>query len=64
MLTWAGQLVSVPAIIVPFTLAAIVGSLAGKRVADKVSSVTLTKGFCGTAVAVYVAIRSGVALST
>jgi uncharacterized membrane protein YfcA len=53
------------AVIVPFTLAAIVGSLAGKLVADKVSSVTLTKAFVGllAAVAIYVAIRSGVALS-
>jgi len=53
------------AVIVPFTLAAIVGSLAGKSVADKVSSLTLTKAFVGLlfAVAVYVAIRSGVALN-
>ncbi len=54
------------AVIVSFTAAAVVGSLAGKRVADKVSPATLTKAFVGLlfAVAVYVAIRSGVALST
>ncbi len=53
-------------VIVPFTAAAIVGSLAGKRVAEEVSPATLTKAFVGLlfAVAVYVAIRSGVALST
>ncbi len=54
------------AVIVPFTLAAIAGSMAGKRVADRVEPATLTKAFVGLlfAVAVYVAIRSGVALSS
>lgn len=53
------------AVIAPFTLAAFVGSLVGKRVADRVSSVRLTNTFVVLlfAVAIYVAIRSGVALS-
>jgi uncharacterized membrane protein YfcA len=52
-------------VIVPFTVAATMGSLAGKRVADQVSSGTLTKAFVTLlfAVAVYVAIRSGAALT-
>ncbi|HTZ42288.1 MAG TPA: sulfite exporter TauE/SafE family protein [Jatrophihabitans sp.] len=51
-------------VIVPFTLAAIAGSLTGKRVADRVAPDALTRAFVGLlfAVAGYVAIRSGVAL--
>lgn len=53
------------AVIVPFTLAAFVGSLVGKRVADRVSSVSLTKTFVVLlfTVAIAAAIRSSVALS-
>lgn len=53
------------AVIVPFTAAAIIGSLVGKRVADKVSGTTLSRAFAGLliAVAIYVAIRSGIGLS-
>lgn len=53
------------AVIVPFTAAAIVGSLAGKQVADKVSGTTLSRAFAGLliAVAIYVGIRSGIGLS-
>jgi len=51
-------------VILPFTVAAIAGSVAGKRVTDKVSPATLTKAFVALlfAVAAYVAVRSGVAL--
>jgi uncharacterized membrane protein YfcA len=47
-------------VIVPFTVAAIVGSLAGTRVAGRVSGVTLTRAFAGLLVAVglYTATRS------
>ena len=52
-------------VIVPFTLAAIVGSLAGKRVADRVDGPSLTRAFAGlmVAVAVYVIARSVLALA-
>jgi uncharacterized membrane protein YfcA len=52
-------------IIVPFTLAAIIGSLLGKKVADRVASHTLTRAFAVllVAVAVYVATRAVLALS-
>lgn len=52
-------------IIVPFTAAAIVGSVAGKEVADRVSGAALSRAFAALliAVAVYVAIRSGVGLA-
>jgi uncharacterized membrane protein YfcA len=53
-------------IIIPFTVAAIAGSLAGRRVADRVSGTTLTRAFVALLimVAAYVAIRSGIALAT
>jgi hypothetical protein len=53
-------------VIIPFTAAAIAGSLYGKRVADYVAGTTLTKAFAALlfAVAAYVAIRSGIALAT
>ncbi|MGH3829062.1 MAG: sulfite exporter TauE/SafE family protein [Pseudonocardiaceae bacterium] len=53
------------ALIVPFTLAAIVGSLGGKRIADRVSEANLSRAFAGLLIAVagYVAIRSGVGLA-
>jgi uncharacterized membrane protein YfcA len=53
------------AVIIPFTAAAIAGSLAGKQVADKVPNATLTRAFVALllAVAGYVAIRSGTALT-
>ena len=52
-------------IIVPFTVAAIIGSLVGKKVADKASGATLNRAFAGLmlAVAVYVAIRSAIGLA-
>lgn len=52
-------------VIVPFTLAAITGSLLGKKVADRVASHTLTRAFAVllVAVAVYVATRAVFALS-
>lgn len=52
-------------VIVPFTLAAIVGSLLGKKVANRVASHTLTRAFAVllVAVAVYVATRAVLALS-
>ena len=51
-------------IIVPFTLAAIVGSLAGRRVAERVRPDTLTRAFSALliAIAVYVTVRSVTAL--
>jgi uncharacterized membrane protein YfcA len=54
------------AVIVPFTVAAVAGSLAGKRVADRVEPATLTRAFVGLlfAVAIYVAVRSGIALTS
>ena len=53
-------------VIIPFTVAAIAGSLGGKRVADQVPSTTLTKAFAALLVTVagYVAIRSGIALTS
>ncbi|MEO3939405.1 sulfite exporter TauE/SafE family protein [Dermatophilaceae bacterium Soc4.6] len=52
------------AVVVPFTLAAIAGSLAGKRVADRISGTSLTRAFAALLVAVagYVAIRAGLAV--
>lgn len=52
------------AVIVPFTIAAISGSLAGKQIADRVSGPVLTKAFATllVMVAIYVAVRSGIAL--
>lgn len=52
-------------VIAPFTLAAVAGSLAGKRVADRLSAGTLTLAFAGllVAVAVYVASRAAFALT-
>ena len=51
-------------IVVPFTLAAIVGSLLGRRVAARLPATVLTRAFAGLLVAVgaYVAIRSALAL--
>jgi uncharacterized membrane protein YfcA len=53
-------------VVIPFTVAAIAGSLGGKRVADHVPSTTLTKAFVTLlfAVAAYIAIRSGIALTS
>ncbi|MEP7024097.1 MAG: sulfite exporter TauE/SafE family protein, partial [Actinomycetota bacterium] len=53
-------------VIIPFTIAAIAGCLAGTRIACHVSSTTLTKAFAVLlfAVAIYVAIRSGIGLSS
>lgn len=52
-------------VITPFTIAAVAGSLTGKRVADRLSAGTLTLSFAGllVAVAVYVAIRAVLALA-
>ena len=52
-------------VIVPFTLATIVGTLAGKKVADRVSGQTLTRSFAVLliAVAVYTAASSVVGLA-
>ncbi len=54
------------AVILPFTAAAILGSVAGKRVADKVSGPALSTAFAGlcvaVAVAVYVIAQSLIAL--
>ena len=51
-------------VIIPFTVAAIASSLAGKRVADRVRPVSLHRAFVALllAVAAYMAIRSGSAL--
>lgn len=53
------------AVIVPFTVAAIAGSLAGRKVADRASGAALTRGFALLliAVAVYTATASLVSLS-
>ncbi len=53
-------------VIIPFTVAAIAGSLGGKGIADQVPSTTLTKAFVALLIAVagYVAVRSGIALAT
>jgi uncharacterized membrane protein YfcA len=50
--------------IIPFTVAAVLGSFAGKRVSDTVSGTTLTRAFAAllVLVAVYVAIRAGTSL--
>ena len=52
-------------VIAPFTVAAVAGSLAGKRVADRLSAGTLTISFAVllVAVAVYVAVRAVLALT-
>lgn len=52
-------------VIAPFALAAVVGSLAGKRVADRLSAGALTFSFAVllVVVAVYVAGRAALALS-
>lgn len=52
-------------VIVPFTAAAIVGSLLGKRLSDKVPGATLTRAFAVLLVLVagYVAVRAGTQLS-
>ena len=52
------------AVVVPFTLAAIAGSLAGKRVADRISGTSLTRAFAALLVVVagYVAVRAGLAV--
>lgn len=54
------------AVIVPFTLAAIVGSLTGKKVADKVNARALTRAFAVllVAVAVYTATQSVIGLTS
>lgn len=48
------------AVILPFTVAAIAGSLAGKKVADRANAQTLTRAFAVllVAVAIYTAVRS------
>lgn len=53
------------AVIILFTIAAVIGSLAGKLVADRVSGPTLTKSFAAllVVVAAYVAVRSGAAIA-
>lgn len=52
-------------VIAPFTLTAIIGSLLGKKVADRVNATTLTRAFAAllVLVAVYVATRAGLALT-
>lgn len=52
-------------VVVPFTLAAVLGSLLGGRVGDRVGAATLTRAFGGllVAVAVYVATRAVLALT-
>jgi len=52
-------------VIVPFTLTAVAGSLLGKKVADRVDATILTRAFAAmlVLVAVYVAIRAGLALT-
>ncbi len=48
-------------VVIPFTLAAVAGSLAGKRVADRVPGPALTRAFAVLLIAVagYVAVRAG-----
>jgi uncharacterized membrane protein YfcA len=50
----------------PFTVAALLGVSVGKHIADRLPTVVLVRGFVAllVAVAVYVAVRAGVALST
>ena len=52
-------------VIVPVTVAAVAGSLAGKQIADRVAGATMTRAFAGllVAVAAYTAIRSGITLA-
>ncbi|MEO8850559.1 MAG: sulfite exporter TauE/SafE family protein [Allobranchiibius sp.] len=52
-------------IILPFTVAAVAGSLVGTRIADRVSHATLSRAFAGLLilVATYVAIQSAVSLA-
>lgn len=52
------------AVLVPFTLAAVLASFAGRRVADRCSGATLTRAFAGLLLAVggFVAVESVVAL--
>jgi uncharacterized protein len=52
-------------VVLPFTAAAIAGSLLGKRVADRVPAATLTRAFAVllVVVAAYVAVRAGTQLS-
>ncbi|XAS74878.1 sulfite exporter TauE/SafE family protein [Dermatophilaceae bacterium Sec6.4] len=52
-------------VIIPFTVAAIAGSLLGTRVANRVSNATLSRAFAGLLilVAVYTAIRSALSLT-
>ncbi|GAY10965.1 sulfite exporter TauE/SafE family protein [Pseudonocardia sp. N23] len=51
-------------VIAPFTIAAVLGTLLGKRVADRLSGATLTKSFAGmlVAVGIFVGIQSLIAL--
>jgi len=51
-------------VVIPFTLAAVAGSLAGKRVADRISGPALTRAFAVLLIAVagYVAVRAGLNL--
>jgi uncharacterized membrane protein YfcA len=52
-------------VVLPFTLAAVVGSLAGKRVADRIDAASLTRAFAGLllAVAAYVMVKAGIGTS-
>lgn len=61
----AGSSTFVWELIVPFTAAAVVGSLLGKKVADRVAGSTLTRAFAVllVVVALYVATRAVLALS-
>ncbi len=54
-----------PLVVVPFTAAAIVASLLGKRIADRLSGVALTRAFGGLLVLVagYVAVRAVLGLT-
>ncbi len=51
-------------VIAPFTIAAVVGTLIGKRVADKLSGATLTNAFAVmlVAVGIFVGVQSLIAL--
>ena len=53
------------AVIVPFTLTAIAGSLVGKKIAERIANRTLTRAFAAllVLVAVYVGVRAGLALT-
>lgn len=65
LLARAGSAHSDWSVIVPFTLAAVAGSLAGNKVADRVSGSTLTRAFSVLliAVAVYTATSSIIGLA-